>query len=67
MQILHILRSEPDKWVELFIEALSGEEGALIAPLYKSHMCPDKHEMDPGDWDRLVRHIFRSDKVICWW
>ena len=67
MQVLHILRSEPDQWVEFFIEALSGEEGILVAPLFKSRWCPDKHEKSPDDWDRLVRYIFHSDKVICWW
>jgi hypothetical protein len=57
MKVLHILRTEPDDSVEIFMEAFSAEDVVNITALYK----------DGVDWSRLVDDIFSHDKVICWW
>jgi len=57
MKILHILRSEPDDLVRLFIQGTSRGQSAKEVPLHRG----------PVDYDQLVRDIFQSDKVICWW
>ncbi len=57
MKILHVLRSEPDDMVRLFIkETGAGEEIEEVA-LYQGAV----------DYDRLVKEIFESDRVISWW
>ena len=67
MQTLHILRSEPDEWVEKFINAISGEEGAMVVPLYSNYLYQGGAEKNPEDWQMLVENIFKSSRVICWW
>lgn len=57
MKILHILRSEPDDMVALFIRETSQGHDARSFPLYQ----------DPVDYDRLVQSIFDSDRVFSWW
>jgi hypothetical protein len=57
MTTLHILRSEPDEMVRLFIEQISRGEQSLESPLYQGEV----------DYDRLVEDIFKSDRVISWW
>ena len=57
MNILHILRSEPDDTVEKFTVAMSMEDTAAVVMLYE----------EPVDWPTLVDKIFENDKVICWW
>ena len=57
MKILHILRSEPDEMVRMFIAKVSEGETGREIPLYKSNI----------DYDQLVRDIFESDRVISWW
>jgi hypothetical protein len=57
MKILHILRSEPDDMVALFIRETSQGQDARSFPLYQ----------DPVDYDRLVQSIFDSDRVFSWW
>ena len=57
MNILHILRSEPDDTVEKFTVAMSMEDTASVVMLYE----------EPVDWPTLVDKIFENDKVICWW
>ncbi len=57
MNVLHILRTEPDDSVEIFMEAFSVEDVVNVTELYK----------DGVDWSRLVDDIFSHDKVICWW
>ncbi len=57
MKILHILRSEPDDMVRLFMEKVSQDEESREIPLYKGEV----------DYDRLVEMIFESDRVISWW
>jgi hypothetical protein len=57
MKLLHILRSEPDDLVRLFITGMSRGQSAKEVPLHRG----------PVDYDQLVKDIFESDKVICWW
>lgn len=57
MKILHILRSEPDDLVRLFIRGMSQAESPTEVPLYRGRV----------DYTQLVKDIFQSDKVICWW
>ncbi len=57
MDLLHILRSEPDSLVRRFIEALSRGKTAREVPLHSG----------PVDYDQLVADIFKARKVICWW
>jgi len=57
MNILHILRSEPDETVEKFTIAMSMEDTTAVVMLYE----------EPVDWASLVDKIFENDKVICWW
>jgi hypothetical protein len=57
MKILHILRSEPDDMVALFIRETDQGHDTQSFPLYQ----------DPVDYDRLVQNIFDSDRVFSWW
>jgi hypothetical protein len=61
-KLLHILKSEPDDMVTRLIEAISAEEGASVALLYRDNICGR-----PVDWLRLVDDIFDHEKIICWW
>ncbi|MFH1964997.1 MAG: hypothetical protein ABIJ42_05590 [Acidobacteriota bacterium] len=57
MKILHVLRSEPDDMVRLFIkETSAGEESKEVA-LYQCTV----------NYDQLIKEIFESDRVISWW
>jgi hypothetical protein len=57
MKILHILRSEPDALSRRLIDGISRAGGASEVSLYGGRV----------DYDRLVRDIFESDRVVCWW
>ena len=57
MKILHILRSAPDDIVRKFIEDTSQATESIERPLYRGEI----------DYDQLVKDIFESDRVICWW
>ncbi len=57
MKTLHILRSEPNELVRLFILKMSQGGGNKEVPLYSGQV----------DYDQLVKDIFQNDKVICWW
>jgi hypothetical protein len=57
MNILHILRSEPDDLSRSLIEGLSRDARGKEVHLYDG----------PVDYPRLVEDIFASDRVICWW
>ncbi len=57
MKILHILRSEPDEMVRMFIRKISQGEESVEIPLYRGEV----------DYDRVVEDIFDSDRMICWW
>ncbi len=57
MKILHILRTEPEQMVQLFIDALSREGENREIRLYE----------DPVDYDQLIIEIFENQKVVSWW
>jgi hypothetical protein len=57
MKILHILRSEPSELVRRLIAGMSRGESGREIPLHRGAV----------DYDQLVREIFQSDRVICWW
>lgn len=57
MNILHVLRSEPDQIIKRFIEKVSQDIEYEEFPLYK----------DEVDYELLVAKVFASDQVICWW
>lgn len=57
MKILHVLRSEPDDMVRLFIKETSAGEESEEVVLYQGVV----------DYDQLVKKIFESDRVISWW
>jgi hypothetical protein len=57
MKTLHIMRSEPDAMVRLFIVEASKNNQIIEFPLY--------HQ--PVDYNRLVKEIFDKDRVYCWW
>jgi hypothetical protein len=56
MQILHIMRSEPDETVASLQKSFSDLEGKTVA-LYEGDV----------DWETLVDDIFAADKIISWW
>lgn len=57
MKILHILRSEPDATVRLFINQISATDVCEEIVLYQGEV----------DYDHLVKKIFESDRIISWW
>ena len=57
MQLLHILRSEPDALVRRLVEAMSKDKTAREVSLSRG----------TPDYDQLVKDIFEAEKVICWW
>ena len=60
-KILHILKSEPDETVAAVIDALTGDDGAVVVSLYD-----DAISGTTTNWLRLVDDIFSYDQVICW-
>jgi hypothetical protein len=56
MEVLHILRSEPDEDTRTLIDAISGS-GAKTLALYESGI----------DWDQVVDMVVSHEKIICWW
>ena len=57
MRIMHVLRSKPDDMVRYFIKEVSGGEESLEVHLYKGDV----------DFDKFIKDIFESRKVISWW
>jgi len=57
MKTLHILRSEPNEMVRNFIRETSQNAESVEYPLYAGEI----------NYDQLLKEIFGSDKVICWW
>jgi hypothetical protein len=57
MNLLHILRSEPDDLVRRLIDGMSRGKTAREVPLHRGKV----------DYDQLVKDIFEAEKVICWW
>ena len=56
MQILHILRTQPDETVASLKKSFSDQEGKTVA-LFEADV----------DWEALVDDIFVAEKVISWW
>ncbi|MFC1816545.1 hypothetical protein ACFL0M_11565 [Thermodesulfobacteriota bacterium] len=57
MKILHILRSDPDDMIRLFIKEISARAESKEVALYQEAV----------NYDQLVKEIFESDRVISWW
>ena len=57
MELLHILRSEPDDLVRRLVDGLSRGKSAREVRLDEGRV----------DYDKLVEDIFAAEKVICWW
>lgn len=57
MKILNIVRSELDETERILLKEVSKNVESIILPLYQEHL----------DYDKMVREIFTSDKVISWW
>ena len=56
MQILHIMKTQPDETVVSLKKSLAEQEGKVVV-LYEGDV----------DWEALVDDIFDSEKVISWW
>ena len=56
MQILHIMRTQPDQTVASLKKTFADQEEKTIA-LYEGDV----------DWEALVDDIFASEKIISWW
>jgi hypothetical protein len=56
MNVLHILKTEPDEIVVELMAAVADDQVETVA-LYQGDV----------DWDGLVDRIFAADRVICWW
>lgn len=57
MIYLHILRSKPDDLVRLLIKEINAGENSREVPLYT----------DAVNYDEIIKEIFQSDRIICWW
>ena len=57
MNILHVLKSEPDAVIEKLMEPLSKGNKVRQFELFNGNV----------DYDKLVEMVFENDKVICWW
>jgi len=57
MELLHILRSEPDELVRRLVDGMSKGKKTREVPLHRGKV----------DYDQLVKDIFEAEKVICWW
>jgi len=56
MNVLHILKTEPDETVQELMQAFADDEVSTV-PLFEGGV----------DWEGLVDEIFSADKIICWW
>lgn len=57
MKILHLLRSEPSKLVNEFIDAFAEKNESEQYVLYKEEV----------NYSKLIENIFIADRVISWW
>ncbi len=57
MDLLHILKTKPDKETELYIKKLSEDKNTSSINLFSP----------PIDWDDVVDSIFLHKKVVTWW
>jgi hypothetical protein len=55
--IVHLLRSDPDETTRMLIEGVSRNMESVEISLNR----------DVLDYDQLVRQIFDSGRVVCWW
>ena len=57
MKMLHIMRSEPDKVVQILVRGISKDKANQAVLLYEGNV----------DYERLIEDIFASDRVVVWW
>lgn len=57
MEILYLLRSQPNETVEKLMANLTNGDRARTVELFDQDI----------DWEMLVDDIMSSDKVISWW
>lgn len=57
MDILYIMRSEPDLATEKLMSELSADEHTSVIKLFQGDI----------DWDGVVEAIFSHARVVCWW
>jgi len=57
MKILHLLRSEPSKLVNEFIDAFAEKNESEQYVLYKEEV----------NYSKLVEKFFENDRIISWW
>lgn len=57
MKILNLFRSEPSDLVRLLVAGMSRGDQLTDVPLFRGNV----------DYEKLVKQIFESDRVICWW
>lgn len=57
MNLLHIMRSEPDEVVRTLIREISKDKDSQEVSLYEGVI----------DYEKLIEDIFVSDQLICWW
>ncbi len=58
MKLLHIFRSEPGDLVRQFIAGMAqGGDTQKEVRLQTGRV----------DYDQLVKDIFASDRIVCWW
>ena len=57
MKILHILKSEPDETINRLMASFSEDDEIQYFELFSEDV----------DYDKLIKLVFMSDKVICWW
>ncbi len=56
-KIVHLLRSEKDETTRLLIAGVSENQESIEVDL----------NSEVVDYDNLVKDIFESEQVICWW
>ena len=57
MKILHVLKSEPDEIIKTLMGSFAESSEVQEFEMYKGDV----------DYDKLIKLVFDSDKVICWW
>jgi hypothetical protein len=57
MEVLHILKSEPEQLASDLIRETCRENDCKNIELYRGDV----------DWGQVLQEIFAVDKVICWW
>ena len=57
MKILHVLKSEPDEIIKKLMGSFAESSEVQEFEMYKGDV----------DYDKLIKLVFDSDKVICWW